>query len=112
MKWGLYLIAVVIIAGISCSKSNNTHSSQTDSNADTSANILTYQIQGASPQISFSASNNFAAPIIQIQFADSIQNPGNFIASYTLSPGAKASIQGNDQTSGVSREFEGSARRR
>ncbi len=102
MKWGLYLIVILLSTGISCSKSNNTHSSQTDSTSDTSANILTYQIEGASPQISFSAPNNFGAPIIQIEFADSTQNPGNFIASYTLSPGANASIQGSEQTSGVS----------
>ncbi len=101
-EMGLYLIVILLSAGISCSKSNSTHSFQTDSTSDTSADILTYQIEGASPQISFSAPNNTGAPIIQIQFADSTLNPGKFIASYTLSPGAKASIRGNEQLSGVS----------
>jgi hypothetical protein len=54
MKCGLHLFAVLLLAGISCSKSNNSHASQMDSSSDTSANILTYQIDGASPQISFS----------------------------------------------------------
>jgi Peptidase_C39 like family len=102
MKWGLHFIAVLLIAGTSCSKSNGTHSLQTDSSSDTSANILTYQIEGTNPLISFPAPSIFTAPSIDVQFADSILTPGNFVASFTLSPDAKASIQGIDQTSGVS----------
>jgi hypothetical protein len=95
-------MAIMLVAGISCKKSNTTNSSHSYSSVDTSANILTYQIQGASPQISFTPPDIFYAPSIYLQFPDSTQSPGNFIASFTLSPGAKASIQGVDQTSGVS----------
>lgn len=96
MKWGLLLTSVIVITGISCSKSNGTHTSQNNSSSDTSANILTYQLDGVNPLVSF------AAPSIYVQFADSIINPGNHVASFTLSPGATASIQGVPQTSGSS----------
>jgi hypothetical protein len=96
MKWGLLLTSVILVTGISCSKSNGTHTSQNDSSSDTSANIVTYQIEGMNPQISF------AAPNIYVQFADSILNPGNQVASFTLSPDATASVQGVSQTSGLS----------
>ena len=48
------------------------------------------------PQISITSPN------IYVQFADSVLNPGNHVASFTLSEGAKASIQGINQASGVS----------
>jgi hypothetical protein len=96
MKWRLFLIPWMLITAISCNKSSSTLSSQNSSSSDTSANILTYQIDGVAPQISF------VSPNIYVQFADSVMNPGNHVASYSLSPGATAAIQGVNQTSGVS----------
>ena len=86
------LTFLLCICCFSCSKSNH---ALTNSSADTAANILTYQVQGMAAQVSI------AYPNILVQFSDSITNPGDLVASFTLSPGCHATINGAPQTSGV-----------
>ncbi len=95
MKWGMLCVTAVFMSSFACNKTGENQSNQTNL-ADTAASIITYQIVGMSPQVSFEAPN------IYVQFPDSTISPGNLIASFTLSVGAHASIQAVDQTSGVS----------
>jgi hypothetical protein len=85
---------LLTICCLSCNKSNH---APTNPSFDTAADILTYQIQGLPAQISMSYPN------IMVQFSDSVTNPGDLVASFTLSPGCQATVNGAPQTSGVTR---------
>ncbi len=95
MKWSSLVLTAMMFTFTACNKSSDTGTTKNTS-SDTAANILTYQIEGVNPQISFSS------PDIVVQFPDTVINPGNLVANFTLSPGATATIQGVAQTSGVS----------
>jgi hypothetical protein len=93
-KWRL-IILVVITYCISCNKSNETSSTPTNTPKDSAADILSYQIQGMNPQITFNLLDIF------LQFDSFVTSGKNLIATFTLSPGAKASVKGIAQISGV-----------
>ena len=86
-----YLPALVLLY-TSCEKSATMKSTQS---APDSLSILSYQVNGASAQVTISAPN------VYVQFPDSVTNPGNLAATFSLSAGAEANINGVQQTSGV-----------
>ncbi|HEY4936396.1 MAG TPA: hypothetical protein VII44_07440 [Puia sp.] len=57
MKWNYFIamifIPLVVIYSTSCNKTNENSSSSTNYPKDSLADILTYQIQGMNPQITF-----------------------------------------------------------
>ena len=57
---------------------------------------MSYQIQGMSPKITF-----FNLLDISLQFDSSVTSGNGLVASFTLSPGAKAIVKGIVQVSGV-----------
>ena len=91
---GRFIIPVIILYCISCNKSNDVSSSQTNSSAVTIADILSCQIVGMHPQICI------ISPYVNIMFADSVTNPGDLVASFSLSSGAHANLNGIAQVSG------------
>src|SRR5580692_689814 len=88
------LTFLLCICCSSCSKSDHAISSGINS-SDTAANIVAYQVNGIPEHVSI------ADPNILVQFGDSVANPGDLVASFTLSPGCLATISGIPQTSGV-----------
>ena len=92
---GRFIIPVIILYCIYCNKSNDVSSSQTNSSAVTIADILSCQIVGMHPQICI------ISPYVNIMFADSVTNPGDLVASFSLSSGAHANLNGIAQVSGI-----------
>lgn len=91
----LFVLLIITITVISCQKSN-TASSKSNYTVDTSLSFLSYQIKGQNPMVTIQY------PSILVQFADSVQMPGNLVASFTLPAGDVASVSGTRQTSGIS----------
>jgi hypothetical protein len=99
VKWNYFLtlafIPLIVLYCTSCNKSNGLSAPQSNSPKDSAADILTYQIQGMSPKITFNLLDIF------LQFDSSVTSGKGLVASFTLSPGAKASVKGMAQLSGV-----------
>jgi len=90
-----FIIPAIILCYLSCKKSNETSSSQINSSKDSAADILSYQIQNMNPQIIFNPLE------INLLFDSSVMSGKGLVASFTLSPGAQASVNGITQLSGV-----------
>jgi hypothetical protein len=99
MKWNYFItrifIPLAVFYSTSCNKSNEISSSATNYPKDSLADILTYQIQGMNPQITYSLLDIF------LQFDSSITSGKGMVATFSLSPGAKASVKSIAQISGV-----------
>ena len=80
----------------SCNKSNDELGTQQPTK-DSVAEILSYSINEMNAQITISPLS------VNIQFPDTVYDPKNLTASFTLSPGATATIKGTAQVSNTTK---------
>jgi len=92
-----FIIPLIVLFCTSCSKSAEHSVPQANLPKDSLADILAYQVQGKNPQITFNLADIF------LQFDSSVTSGKDLVASFTLSPGAKASVKGITQESGVTK---------
>lgn len=91
---GILIISIVLC--FSCKKAVDT-TAQNKQIKDTVAEITSFKLVNANPQI------NLTTYSVNMRFSDSVSNASNLVASFTLSPGAKATIDGVEQISGVTK---------
>jgi hypothetical protein len=86
---------------LACKKTLNT-SSQDIAGKDTVAEITSFKLVNANPQIDLTSYS------VKMNFPDSVTDASNLVASFSLSPGATATINGVAQQSGISKNDFGS----
>lgn len=88
-------VVVTILSFVSCSKSNG-HPLPKPIITDSTADFTSFTIKGMNPQISF------AQQSVNLRFPDSVTNAKSLVASFTLTPGIEAFVNGAKQVSDVS----------
>jgi len=90
----LQALLIFSIVCCSCNKAENTPVPPGGPVKDSVADILNYTIDGMQPVITVSPG------LVDVRFADTVTDPENLVASFSLTEGASASINGVAQVSG------------
>jgi hypothetical protein len=91
---GIFIASIAVC--FSCKKTGDTLS-QNQQAKDSIANITAFTLMNANPQITLTSYS------VDIQFPDTVYDASNMVATFTLSPGAKATLNGVEQKSGVTK---------